>query len=342
MFMGERLTGNNPEQDRLSPKAFVVEKALSIKPLKLERVEGATLEKGSKLESNGSWREAANVFYTVGRESNIVHERCDALISLSQNLINLGKFGQARETLKQVNEEAAVLKGRESMYFSARVLEKKAWIADYEGDFGDEANYLLVARDLIGEPQNKDEEDLVSTSVHFLGRATFGQAISIKDKNVRVGKLNQALGYFNSDLARFLKMREDGNPAPANEGFQYAWMARCYISLGELKKAEDYVHRAMENFKECELSHTGSGIMATGHVLEGGIALAKGRTRQARASFEEALIINYSKERYPKGEADALLGIAATFWAERNFGSAFVYGVRAVTIYPQALIRGVI
>lgn len=71
-----------------------------IPPIPLEIREWATLESAQKLDQEvGDFKEAACHYFTVYEKSKDPYERARAAIDLSQELINLGSFRQARNFL---------------------------------------------------------------------------------------------------------------------------------------------------------------------------------------------------------------------------------------------------
>src|SRR5258708_22350143 len=103
-------------------------------PAKLEIREGATIASAQEYDSHrGNYAESANHYYSVLEISSDPVERSNALIGLSQQLINLGKLGQAREVLNNSDEYLSdTLNEKQLFYYLASVKEKFGWIADYE------------------------------------------------------------------------------------------------------------------------------------------------------------------------------------------------------------------
>lgn len=322
-------------EQRLSE--FVFEKL--IPPVKLKIREGVTLESARQLE--GDFYESACNYYTLLETSDDSKTKIEALIDLSQQLINLGRFGQARPFLEQRFDRLSfAFSGRELNYFQARRAEKLGWIADYEGNFDKAVSFFSKAREIIGQiakdQRTEEEESLFSTTTHFLGRAHFG--LALKGKN-RKENINLAIQFFNEDLSRAISLREAGKPIPQNEGFQHAWLARCYLAFGYIGRVRKEIEEVGRLFDEYLEKNPKRGIKAHYYLLLGALYIKTDNFKKAREEFEKALEIRLTKERYPKGEAEALAGVAGTYWAEGKIGQAFVYGVKAIKTYPLLLLR---
>ncbi len=324
-----------------------------IRPIKLQRIDNASWDLANNLATSGKWQEAASYYHTLMERSFGIHEKADAAINLSQMLINLGRFGQTREILGKITPEVFTMGPEDSRWLTmAKISEKLAWISDYGGLFKESIKHLEDAErhiSLVSEDYLKDEVDsLKSTITHFKGRAWLGISFQLEGEDKRKA-IEGALHYFQLDLDRFEKMREEGNPAPANEGFQHAWIARCYLEIGALDVAESSIELVGGFFKEFvetenkinkdNKDYQESGILGHYYQLKGGLEMKRGNMKVARNYFEKALTEWYTKTRYPKGEASALFGIAASYWADKKVWAAIPYAVQAVSKYPHILIR---
>ncbi|HTK03889.1 MAG TPA: hypothetical protein VL401_03970 [Alphaproteobacteria bacterium] len=312
-------------------KKFVFEKL--IPPLRLKIVESPSSDEAKALDNKGKWAEAADHFYTLSQIEKDPGIKADNLIDLSQILINLTRFGQAKEFLSKAEMLSSLgTEKNKNLFLKARVNEKLAWISDYEGDYEGSLARLAEAQESLekisetGDLENK-VENVLSTVTHFKGRAHFG--LGSQGKNIQEN-INQSVSFFNLDLESFREMRQNGNPKPANEGYQHGWLARCHITLGDFSKAKLELEETKKLFEEFTQLNPDSGILAHYYDLQGELFMKQGRSADARSSFEASLGVRYTKERYPMGETRSLLAIALTHWAEGNLGKAGFYVLKAL------------
>ncbi len=300
-----------------------------IRPINLEVSKYATLDSAKTLDSSyGDFEQSANHYYSVFERSSEIEEKLEALFGLSQQLINLGRLGQAKQYLKLVEKTSinpSQSNERLKEYAIARMNEKLGWIADSEGNFKVSAVKFSLSRAMIEEipenDRNLQEKQIHSTSVHFLGRAFFG-----------LGKYQDAINYFNEHLEN-PELKKD------EQAYGHGWLARCYLKLNKLTNARTEIEKTRELFTEYLDTHPERGVMANYHLVKGKYFIRTGDFSNARAEFNSALEIRHIKERSPKGESAALFGIAFTHWAEKNIGQAFVYAVNAIKTYPLSIIK---
>ena len=299
-----------------------------IPPLKLKAIEGATLTSAKEMDSlHGSYVESANHYHSVFERSTERGEKLDALFGLTQQLINLGRFGQARKYLVQVDGIALSdpLVERLAIVSLARKNEKLGWIADYEGKFENAVTFFESTRTLIdqvlADNPNEAEKKTYSTATHFLGRAYFG-----------LGNYSKAIEFFNKHL-------EDTDLNFDERGFGHAWLARCYISGGDMQMAKEELASARNMFEEHRIRFPERGTMAHYYMVNGEFYLKNGEFGKSREQFELALVVHLKKERYPRGESRAMYGIAFSYWAEGKYGAAFSYALRGLKTYPLSLIK---
>lgn len=305
----------------------LIEKLLP--PIELKMRPGVTLDQAKLTESkSGDFQERANLYYSVLKSSENLEDRLNAMLGLSQELINLGRFGQAKRFLNPAYlsyVSSLNIDPRLGVYHSAAVLAKLGWIADNEGDFKEsERNFTEVARKLEITShafRTPEEDSLHSTAIHFLGRAYFGQ-----------GDYFTASQYFQIHL-------DNPNLKKEEQGFSHGWLARCYMAMGDLEDAALEIERTRASFEEYEVDHPERGALATYFLLRGELFFRKGEFFKARDQFNLALLSRYTKGRYPKGESQALFGIAATYWAQRKIGSALIYAVKGFKTYPLSIIK---
>ena len=137
-------------------------------------VERKGLIEADRLDANGKWKEAAEIYRSIARESKNPVERGEAFIGHGQMYINMTDYGRAREIFeKEAPEYEHALSGWEREYFKARVLEKMGWVYDYEGDTKNAIRNFSQARNILGEKARIDNrvKKVYETSNHFLGRA---------------------------------------------------------------------------------------------------------------------------------------------------------------------------
>lgn len=301
-----------------------------IPPLRLKVINEATLDTAKDMDfSHGNYVESANHYFSVFERSSDRSEKLEALFGLTQQLINLGRFGQARKYLGQVDGIALSdpLNEKLGVLGIVRKNEKLGWIADYEGDFEKAILYFESARTLIDGvgviPDEPDEAEkkVYSTATHFLGRAYFG-----------LGNYHKAIEYFNEHLeSTELNLDE--------RGFGHAWLARCYIAGGDMKMASEEIKNTRLMFDEFLINKPERGTMAHYYMLNGEFMLKKGEFGKARDQFELALGVHLKNERYPRGESRAMLAIALSYWAEGKHGAAFSYALKGIKTYPLSLIK---
>lgn len=313
-----------------------------LRSLELKEAESASLERARKLGMHGrTWVDSVADLYTVFVKEPDPKIRIEAVVELSQMLINLGRYRQARQFLERGKEVGEKLEGNKKFYWLARVEEKTAWIDDYEGNFLSEISHLKEARTLLTHvPRNEwnvDEEGLSSTITHFTGRAHLGLAHRGVNRQANTAL---AIDSFKKDLARYIVLRDSGKPVPQGEGFNHGWLARCYILLGNLPLAEKEIEMARNFFGEVIEQNPKSGIMAHYHLLKGKLLAKKREIVPARKDFEESLRIRQEIEPYLKGETDGMMGIAWTYFAEGKHGAAFYYWFSAIKAMPIYLTRG--
>lgn len=321
--------------------------------LELNSIPDSTLEKARGDERSGSWEKAASHYLSVWEDSSFEPPlRGEAIVGLAQIFINRGELGRARNFLSELEAEIPnfLLEERSNKYLRARINEKLGWIADYEGEYGVARKKFLLARQLVKDPQTEDEKSLFSTTTHFLGRASVGLALGIRDNREKESLLKDALSFFQKDLEDQLDFREMGTPHLDNEAFQYLWMARCYIHLGDnTNKADECIAKAEILIRESVAKDPNSeGMLGHLNNIKGAYWIALKNPEQAFAHFQEALRVRLElsqkegKSRFRKGEAESLLGMAISKFGLRRFGEAYVYFQEAVKTYPMLVLRGTI
>lgn len=265
-----------------------------------------------------------------------------AAIELIQDCNNIGRHGQASKFAQEAQSLISnVIDSRVKRGLIACWLEKRAWIADYEGDPQRAIRLLSASRNIlqqIPQPDRTDWEDKsLRTTTHFLGRqyyqlASFGVE---KDEN-----LDRAIGFFRRDLVDHQKLREMEGPDPAVEFFNHAWIARSQIMKGDFQKARLDIVSAQYFINELRQKGTEAtkGLLPHFYLLAGEWQLKQQNTNAAREQFQNALEAR-KEALYAKGEADAALGIAATYLQEKNYFQAGLYVAKAVSRYKFTLLK---
>lgn len=304
--------------------------------------EGATLESANNWDTNrGNFQESALDYYSVFSQSNDSNIRVKALVGLSQELINLGSFWQARrEFLPLMSSLIPHLSELKQYYYGAVREEKLGWIEDYEWGYTQELKSLGRARRSLRKIPHanwgEEERKLEGTLDHFSGRAYFGLAAQGIRK---LESLNSAVQYFELDLRRARGLRQEGTPNPANECFQHLRLVACYILFRDLQIARNYLNQAKVLAQE-EKEKTGrQGLIAHCHLVEGRILIEEEELAGARREFNTAIEIRRNIEPYPKGLSDALIGIAYTYLKEGKLVEAGRNFKEAIKVYPVNLGR---
>lgn len=289
--------------------------------IKIDHLEGnsVSISQGKDIASK-DWRAALRIFGGIYKDEGITNqERVEGAIWASQMLVNLGRLGQAGgildgglKLLSKIDDEKTIL------LLSAGILEKRAWIADYQEKSEVAINFLNKAKDIydsFGTDLPQKYEDSRSTIEHFLGRANFS-----------LGNIDQAIKHFDSDLDRYKKLREKGEPRPSGEAFNNAWLSRCSAYKSELENAHEYLNKTFDLFAEEALLNGDEAVMAHYYLVSAEVALVESRPEEAFVFAKEALRIRLTKEPvYIKGGIDAglVLSIACLQVAESYIYKGF-------------------
>lgn len=311
-----------------------------------EEREEATLESARAWDQNqGNFKEALTDYYSIISLNRYPlkpePERMRAYFGVSQQLINLNCFGQVREWLKIPN--TFHLEEMDEAYFEAKRQEQLGWIADYEmGFFESQSRFLSSIMKLEGlgrERWRMEEKVLYSTDTHFLSRAYFGLgSFGINP----IGNFDLARKGFEEALKLDQEHVADHPEDVAKLAYGKGWIARCEIRAGQLNAAYFTVHEAKKLFEQ-SINQTGrKGLSANADLLWGEFELKHGYLDEAVRDFRSALEIRKERgiEPYPKGLADAYLGLAQASWKGHHPFQAYSYFKQAVKAHPQAALRG--
>lgn len=314
---------------------------------RLDKPDSLTFIKRTRVEPD--FQESSRVLfwkYYFGEEDPL--SRANIGLELAQQLINFAYFRRARDHLDamrgDVLSDVFCIRPPERFFVEAGLESKYGWIADYElGYFESRARFEKSVRLIItgyGEDFQKYPDEvkkLFSTAQHFLGRASYGLAVlGVKKRE----NIPLAVKCFSEaqDIDRTI---EDPN-INAKLGFGYAWKTRCWMlenvkdeAVQNLECAREYFQRHLDE-KPDDL-----GILAHMHLLDGSWRLMLGQTSDARRSFQEAVDIRVNKAIYPKGLADAYLGIARTYsWKNPILFTRYMF--LALQAHPYTALRSTI
>lgn len=312
-----------------------------ISPIPLEIRDGATLDSARALDQeHGNFRESAHHFYSILRNHG-TEAAADALIGLSQELINLSSFKQVCQLL--ISEPPKFIQSlphRRRLLFEAQCEEKLGWVEDYElghresMEHFEKAGTILYSNIKKGDFTDK-ERNLFSTTRHFLGRQRYFLARLGIDREYN---RTWAINCFREALD--LDELYEGIDKNGKLGFSHAWIARCHMLNRDVTQAQNAINLAGDCFRrQMELTPQRGGYLAHQHLLEGERDVCSGLVQSARVHFIEAVRIRHEVEPYPKGLADAYLGIARTY---KNPILRAKYAILALKVHPYTLFRGLI
>ncbi len=312
--------------------------------VRLYKVDGAGIETAKDWEGRHDFHQAAiHCFSTYQNPVLDAETRGEAFFEFIQQLINLGAFRQARETLNTEFGQLTKLEllPQERVLLMARREEKLGWLADYElGYFESISHFQDAERELSSFPQRDwtiKIKELNSTTKHFIGRAEYGLAVM----GVRQERnLSRAIRHFQEALGM-----DEGIDDPNRNGklaLGHAWVARCFMRQGDIGGADKHIQEAGEfSSKQLEANPANLGPLAHQHLLLGERRLRGGSLDEALDRFREAARIRRESAPYPKGLADAYYGL---FLGHLRSGHlvAPVYLWRAFKTHPYTALRGII
>lgn len=311
---------------------------------RLDKPDSLTYIKSISVGSN--FQELSKVHfwkYEFGEEDPL--SRANSGLEFVQQLINFAYFRRARDHLDVMREaDLPDVPLPERFFVEAGLESKYGWIADYElGYIESRARFEKSVRlirtsygeDFQGYPD--EVKKLFSTAQHFLGRASYGLAVLGVKKRENIALAVKSF----SEAQSIDKTIEDPN-INAKLGFGYAWKTRCWMlenvrdeAVQNLECAREYFQRHLDE-KPDDL-----GILAHMHLLDGSWRLMLGQTSVARRHFQEAVDIRVNKAIYPKGLADAYLGIVRTYsWKNPILFTKYMF--LALNAHPYTLFRGLI
>lgn len=307
--------------------------------VKLEIKDGATLETAKDQDHQQSnYQESANHFYSVYELSPNAREKADALIGLSQQLINLQSFKKAREFLGYAPKLFHELPEAQKLLFNAQVEGKLGWIEDYELGYWNELKHFGNAVDFLSKvPRDKlgiSGYELYSTAVHFSGRARYWLAAAGVNRRQNI---TEALCHFEQAIGFDSKL--DVLTRDEKIGHGYAWQARCAFLFGEIKEGDELMYAARYHFDRHQKLFPKSAVMAHYFELKGMRDLKMHYLLRAREDFENAIDIRTEKGQYSQGLAVAYLGLAVVALKEGRLDSALGYTVQATKINPLVILR---
>lgn len=309
----------------------------------LEIRDGATLDGARALDQeHGNFRESAHHYYSILRNHG-KEAAADALIGLSQELINLGSFKQVRQLLRdEPSRLIQSLSDRKKIVFEAQCEEKLGWVEDYElghkksmGHF--EKAGTILCSNIERRSFTDKERDLFSTTRHFLGRQRYFLArLGIDREYNRTWAINRFREAMDLDELY------EGIDKNGKLGFSHAWIARCHMLNRDMTQAQNAINLAGDCFRrQMVLTPQREGYLVHQYLLEGERDVCSGSVQSAREHFMEAIRIRQEVEPYPKGLSDAYLGIARTYlWKNPILFTKYMF--LALNAHPYTLFRGLI
>lgn len=315
---------------------------VSERPLKHKRIDKPSFEEAEKLDVNGRWEEAANHYDTLFTGVKNPRDKAEAFILLGQMYINLAKYSVAEKFfIEKSNFIERELAGWDRTFYRARVVEKLGWIYDYCGRPRDALVNFEAARKLLSEKVLTSPAVLrvYETSNHFTGRQL--TILAWQGENPEEN-LKLARQRFEESISIYDRLEKEGAPDPAAKGFQYAWLVRVDILVGDLNKAEDDLERMRDLLSKVIRENPGSGVMGYYYLLKGRLDLEREKIQEAKEAFQEAYRINTDIVRYKPSQADALFGLALCAWLEKKESEALKLAKKAVSLNPNLPKRGYI
>lgn len=315
-----------------------------LKPVTFEIKAGATLERAkTQVFQKGNSPETVNQFFSVFQLAPNIRDRADALVGLTQGLIDLGAFQKARVILDEAPKFHPYLFNNDYFLFCAQVKEKEGWVEDAELGFFNSQKCFSDAADILHRISSTEwkrpEKECFSTTRHFLGRAHYGLAALGIDTNWNI---EEAIGYFEAALRLDVEFPES---AALKTGFGHGWLSRCYMLRKDWERADRELECMRSDFTRQLQITPGRGIMAQYHLLKGVRLLQQGAVTDAEDCFHESLYIRTNHERidyelYPTGEANAYAGMVSVSLRKGEYNDAARYLLKAARTQPVAVFRG--
>lgn len=301
-----------------------------------------SFEEAQKLDESSRWEEASDHLYTLARHSEVGSmARGDALIGLTQEMINLGNYRLAERCLSTLSDEVREGDSPLKLYLKARVSDKRGWIAEAFGkrDEG-RAHFqeaLRLVRAIPGDTLQEKQEEIRGvheTVAHFEGRRLETLAMSEKDPTKKQQLLWIAMNNFADCLVMNRNDRAEGKPKPANEAFQLEHMAILCGIAGNFVRADEFLESAKKLFEEFLITRPDANIMGHYYTTKGLI-----ETMKAHKHFEQALSVYLQKPPYVVGVARARGAMAAVSLAQGNVTHFVRESFEAFKLAPQVLAQ---
>lgn len=305
-------------------------------------IHSASLKIAADLDQNGQWSKSTDHYYTIMEKGDVPGDRAEAFIGLVQNYINLVCYDAAEKLLRDgfVRIEND-LTGWEKDFYRAQVWQKLGWVYDYYGKPEEASEYFKKSLAVLEERAEDDDRVLrvYETSNHFLGRQLVIMARQGKSPKENV---QQAIKHFTKSMEIYKNFRAKGKTEPAAEGFQYSWLARCHMILGQFDLAVSDIEQMKVLFEEEKSLYPGTGVLGYYYLLLGRLKIELNQPQQAEQDFNEALKINREVVQYRASEADALYGLALCALMQNQKDQAKRLTLEAIQLNPHLLIRGFI
>lgn len=290
----------------------------------------ATIERAQVIDSDlGNFRHAAEMYRFVWETADNVQIKLDAGIGLTQQLINMSSYGEARRVIESIEARTMQLTDvREVSYYTALCLSKVGWIYEMKGEHLLASYHFETVQNYLGGRKSFSKFDdkeraLWATSVHFLGRADLG------------------LGYKEDAIRHFEEHMSLPGLNPDEYGYDHVWFAKKDIESGELDEAKKHVELARQNFDEHLKAHPGRiDLLAQILSVEAYLAEGEGDFIKAKLKCQEAVAVydhfeGETGEGYKRGKIRALIGATVASAQAHDWGSMIVYGSRAI---PAAIL----
>lgn len=265
--------------------------------IELKEIDKPDFIEAEKLNEEGDFAKAACIYYSLYKKEETLDYRMKYGVALTQALINASNLDRAESILDELEKSS----GDER--FKGAIFEKRGWIADCRNDYDNEISYFSKAKDIYERlPESKEieghKDDRLLTVDHFIGRALYFRG--------RKSDLPECVNIFTKNLEGYRKLKKDSVVA-----FNYAWLARTYIAMADLEKAQECVDKAGEHFRLAS-TFFGERIIAHAYRVEAELAVAMGDDEQALRSSLEALRLTLPEGAYYGGVVEAIKSIVNT------------------------------
>jgi len=223
--------------------------------------------------------------YIKYKNAKLVEKKVRHGIRLAQELINSSNLDKAEKILNEVEDIS------DEEEYMGSVWEKRGWIADARDKWDKEIKYFEKAREIYKTIPGSTEveghkDDRILTVKHFTGRALYFRG--------KKSDLTKCEKLFTDNLAEYKKLKHHDAV-----GFNYFWLARTYIAMKNVKKAEEMARLAMKYFDKTSNQSFSFRIMAE-------VNMARGEKEKAIENATESLRYILPAGTYYNGVSDAV------------------------------------